>query len=308
MNTFTKFITITSTALLMAAPLYASETTEKLPETRKTSTQVSPIHLADVVVNDDVFYVIGKKLACLEALDNDNKIDSSPGNLAKLGYKLALLTKNWIINIAMTGMQVNTPLWKTLHGIKTQEDEAIFKIFSNGKLVYKPNENNNEGKIELLFSEFANPFNGVFDLSNCGDVSQYLRITTNPSIFFALEEDRNATLNILIAPHYLINKFLSTSAQPFAGIMPDWEKATAPVGIFWRMSTWADKNNYDYLTTKSIEWLSGHDLEQAWADTMCEYGTDQGPGRTASQEYARHIRKEIHWIHVDRLEAIMFVL
>ncbi len=72
MNTFTKFITITSTALLMAAPLYASDTHEELSETRKTYSQVE--YLSTVLI-DDVCSIIGEKLACLEALDNANKID-----------------------------------------------------------------------------------------------------------------------------------------------------------------------------------------------------------------------------------------
>ncbi len=274
MSTFTKFITITSTALLMAAPLYASDTTEKLSETRKTSSQVE---FLSTVLIDDVCFIIGEKLACLEALDKDNKIDSSSGNLAKLGDKLALLTEKWK-DIAQKGMISNTPLWKTLHGV-TPEDEAIFQIFSKAKLVYKPNVNNDEGKIELLFSKFVNLHNGVFDLSKCDEADKYLRFTTNPSIFFALEEANNAKLNIFMAPHYLINKFITTAAKPFDGIIHNWKKATVPIAFFLRMSSWTNAAYFYYLTTKSVEQLSNergailydatlHRGGSAWRDTQ----------------------------------------
>ncbi len=228
MSTFTKYITITSTALLMAAPLYASqqESPELLPEIKA---KIIP--------------------------------DSIPGN--KNPTALACVNKDW--NKVFTyENQVNRPtwkaLWKALHGIETPEDEKAFQIFLNGKLVYKPNENNDEGKIEWLFSKLEKLHNGVFDFSKLGEIYNYLRITTSISTFFEVEDVNNYKLNVIIVPHYLINKFISTTAKQFAGIMPSWDKDTAPVGIFWRMSCWKDILGFYYLTTESIAELSDKNM------------------------------------------------
>ncbi len=272
MNTFTKFITITSTALLMAAPLYASQGSspdsgfeqQQQPVNRalnvnnQDNTQLHPpiAHLTNFFP-DEVCLIIGKNLAFLEALDSANKIDSSTANLAKLGYKLALLTKNWK-NIAKTGMQVNTPLWKILHGIETPEDEAIFQIFSKAKLVYKPDQNSDKGKIELLFSEFANPFNDTFDLSKCGNANEYIRITTSPSAFLAVEDTYGNSFKtiVLIAPHFLINKYKYNSTTPkhFEQTLQNWNKAEVPFGIFYGSSASSDYSNVktEYSTSPQI--------------------------------------------------------
>ena len=230
MSTFTKYITITSTALLMAAPLYASQ--QESPELPlEIKVRIIPL--------------------------------SIPGN--KNPTALACVNKDW--NKVFTyENQVNRPtwkaLWKALHGIETPEDEKAFQIFLNGKLVYKPNENNDEGKIEWLFSKLGTPHNGVFDLSGLGEVDKYVRITTSISTFFEVEVRNNAKWNILIAPHYLINQFTSTTAKPFTVIMPDW-KDKAPVGIFCRMSHWMTEDGFEYLTTKSIKELCGT-LTELW--------------------------------------------
>ena len=164
-------------------------------------------------------------------------------------------------------MQVNTPLWKTLHGV-TPATEAIYQIFLNGKLVFKPEQNSEEGKIEQLFSNLAHPFNVVFDLSECDNDYQHLKITTSPRSFFEIEE-RDNQLNILIAPHFLIDKLISTTAKPFKCIMNYWYKDRAPFGIFLRMGDWEESSTFLYITTNSIACLTNNCLQKHIWNAMC---------------------------------------
>ena len=56
--------------------------------------------------------------------------------------------------------------------------ENIYERFLKGKLVYRPTEGSDVGKIELPIAALANPLEGTFDLSRCGDAAQYLSINT----------------------------------------------------------------------------------------------------------------------------------
>ncbi len=214
----------------------------------------------------DVRYLCIKQAAMYQILDEKSTVNIS---------NLALVCKEWA-KFIQDELAVGKDCWKALHGIKTPEDEAISQIFQKARLVYKPNKNNDEGKIEWLFSNLEKLHNGVFDFSKCGEIYKYLRITTSLSTFFAPEEGINARLNILIATKYLINKFRSTTAKPFAGIKDRrWHKDTAPVGIFWRMSDGGTEHGYAYLTTESIEWISGTSLHTA-REASLHVGTEAG--------------------------------
>ncbi len=254
MSTFTKYITITSTALLMAAPLYASQ--QESPELPlEIKVRIIPL--------------------------------SIPGN--KNPTALACVNKDWNQAFekeseAPSEGQAHRPTWKALHGIETLEDEKAFQIFLNGNLVFKPNKENDEGKIEFPFSKIPTTLhNGVFDLLGCGDAYKDIRITTSISTFFEVESYNNAKLNILLAPHYFINKFISTTAKPFERIMNTWDKNIASVGIFFKMSDW-ESDAYYYLTTQCVDILSGKNM----FDLLCEETALAGARRFRPHLHANH--------------------
>lgn len=56
--------------------------------------------------------------------------------------------------------------------------EEIYSRFINGKLIYQPNPNSDEGKIEMKIKDLSDPLNGTFNLSECGDAGEYLTIAT----------------------------------------------------------------------------------------------------------------------------------
>ena len=118
---------------------------------------------------------------------------------------------------------------------------------------YKPNKDNDVGKIELCICDLANPLEGTFDLSKCGDAENHLSISTG---YRKGKKPENANkVEIWFAPKFLIGSELKTTARHFRGIYNNWSD-NAPVGIFWTWGGWDELDWYDYLTTEDMDNLS----------------------------------------------------
>ena len=102
---------------------------------------------------------------------------------------------------------------------------------------------------------------GCIDLSNkiFGGASTYLLITTEPEQFFSINKN-GSKLVILIAPRFLIEEKIESSAEHFKPIIDSWKEEQAPIGIFWRMQSWDDLRDYDYQTSKNITAISKNNL------------------------------------------------
>ena len=129
--------------------------------------------------------------------------------------------------------------------------ERVYQRFLKGALVYRPTPGSDAGKIELPIGALANPLKGTFDLSRCGDTGNYLSIATgyrkgkNPQ-----NKDK---VEIWIAPRFMIEKELATTAGHFKEIMGKWNKERAPVGLFWTWGNWeSGEASMDYLTDNSF--------------------------------------------------------
>lgn len=184
-----------------------------------------------------------------------------------LDYKgpdnLALVNRECLSFIKRELKQVNGPVWKVLQGVIDEKDNTTYQTFLNGKLVYRPTPGSDEGKIELKISDFPNPFKGTFGLSQCGSTINFLTITTDPSTFFKIDKE-HPKLNILFAPYFLIKKHITSSAKPFEGIMTDWDKTAAPIGIFWRWGGDDNLTQFEYLVTSSSSVISTKNLFENW--------------------------------------------
>jgi len=138
--------------------------------------------------------------------------------------------------------------------------EDIYRRFLGGKLIYT--DPSSKAKKELLIRALSNPLEGTFDLSGCGDTGQYLSISTG---YRKAQKAENASkVEIWLAPWFLVNKNLSTTARHLQPIMGNWDAAAAPVGLFW---TWGGYDNldwFDYLVTNSMDLLGSEDLYEKY--------------------------------------------
>lgn len=142
--------------------------------------------------------------------------------------------------------------------------EEIYRRFVRGMLIYTDPES--KRKIELPIRALANPLEGEFNLSQCGDSGQYLSINTG---YRKGKKAANGNkVEIWLAPHGLIAKELATTARHFKPIMGDWNPGTAPVGLFWTWGGWDDMGWYDYLTNESMEQVSNGNLYKKYQKSV----------------------------------------
>lgn len=126
--------------------------------------------------------------------------------------------------------------------------EAVFNRFMKGVLVYKPNLENNEGRVNIPIASLADPLAGTFDLSGFGDIGNSISIHTG------YKKTRSATntnkVEIWICPKFLVERELDREASQFLPIIGQWE---SPIAYFW---TWGNHDvavdNYDYLLTSDV--------------------------------------------------------
>jgi len=126
-----------------------------------------------------------------------------------------------------------------------------YQIFLNGKLIYKPDPNSDEGMVVMPIADLANPLDGEFDLSKCGDAGKYLSINTG---YRKGRRPKNKEkVEIWFVPHFLIETNLAGSASHFERIMGSWDARTAPVGTFFTCGGWDNLEWYDYTTQLTLE-------------------------------------------------------
>lgn len=167
--------------------------------------------------------------------------------------------------------------------------EDIYDRFLNGKLIYKPDPSNDERKVELRIADLEDPLNGIFDLSCCGNMENYLSISTGYRKRKRLENASKA--EIWFAPRFLIEKELNGTASHFKPIMDNW-KQEASVGMFWTWGGWGDMDRYDYLTTENMDNLSKIDLYESWIKSverveLARVAREVRVGRTAAGDRGR---------------------
>lgn len=148
-----------------------------------------------------------------------------------------------------------------------------YKSFMKSKLVYRPNEGSDDGKIEFPFSSFVNPdtLEGTFDLSERGDVPRYLNIHTG---FKRKKIPENAHMSVGIRSElWIVANFAlgsaATASAKYREIIENWDAKTAPFALFYTWETDDYSQGCDYVTTKTPEQLSASNLHKNW-DEACQ--------------------------------------
>jgi len=141
--------------------------------------------------------------------------------------------------------------------------EEIYERFLKGVLIYRPQEGSDVGKIEMPIVNLANPLEGTFDLSSCGDTGRYLSIATG---YRKVQTPANANkVEIWFTPRFLVDKEMPQLAQNhhMRAISGNWDAARAPIGIFWTWGGWNASNQIaycDYLTAESMDAVASENL------------------------------------------------
>lgn len=185
--------------------------------------------------------------------------DNAPVTLNKTLGNLRLVCKEWQ-GIIEDEKRVDAPSWKAWYGVVGHED--IYKRLLNVKLIYRPQVGSDVGLIELPISTSQNPLECTFDLSKCGDAGKYLSISTGYRK--GMKWENSQKLEIWLAPRFMIEKKIQSSASHLQLIMDNWKEDTAPIGILWSWGGWNDLSCYYYLTSKNAGEISSKNLYENW--------------------------------------------
>lgn len=172
---------------------------------------------------------------------------------------------------------------KMKRSIKSIKHEYLYQRFLKGILVYRPNEESDDGQIDLPIAALDNPLEGTFDLSQCGDVAgKYLTISTGYRKEKKAENENK--IEIWLTPRFLVAKEINGSAQHYQDIFPNQWSAKAPIGILWSYGSSDEMEWYTYLTTNTMDELGNNNMYEKWLES-----------KTAADGYAGGLRELIPW-------------
>ncbi|RZI45263.1 hypothetical protein [Candidatus Finniella inopinata] len=147
-------------------------------------------------------------------------------------------------------------------GVLNVSEEAIYKKFLTGKLIYRPTPGNDDGMKVFSIADLSYPLGGTFDLSKFGDTWQHLNIATGYRT--GKSEKNRSKVEMWIAPRFLIDQTRCSSTDPFIGIMGNW---STDIGLFWTWGGWpVHYDTMDSLTNKTFDQLGHKNLFEHWLD------------------------------------------
>lgn len=142
-------------------------------------------------------------------------------------------------------------------------DKLLYQRFLNGRLIYRPNKNSDEGKIEFPIAELANPLAGEFDLSKTGWLADKLSIHTGYRKA-KISPNYDAKLQMWIAPRFLVKKNIKGSAKHLDQMFVEEWPDTADIGLIWTWGEWGDLTWYDFHTTQGFDNISDDNFYEKW--------------------------------------------
>ena len=202
-------------------------------------------------------------------VDRDNKLKFfrvKANDLQSLSCEKSSLTDGMLCDILLERPKL------TLHA--DNNPNIIYQRFLNGVLVYKPNQDSDEGMVRLPIRNLANPLKGTFDLSECGDIGKYISISTG---YREAENPENKDkIEMWLAPRFLVEAKLDGSARHLKEIFGDWVEGNA-MGIFWTRGSWEYMEWYDYLVTKDLNEISASNFYDLWLKAKNTIGKNGQP-------------------------------
>ena len=217
-------------------------------------------------------------IAGLPAMENKN---TNLGNCA-LEFTSKILTevvKDEYVNKDFTNFQESACLLKSvcsdwcqiidrdfLHKAMVLGCQQMCPEFLNGKLIYRPNKESDEGMVVFNISDLWNPLGGRFDLSKCGDTAQYLCISTGYRKEKKAENEKK--VEIWFTPWFLVEKEPNSTASHLYGIfLIPWSEDTS-VGVSWTWGNWENLEWCDYhLTSAGMDNLYIN-LSEKWQSSL----------------------------------------
>ena len=107
--------------------------------------------------------------------------------------------------------------------------EELYARFLRGVLIYKPNKENDVDRVDLPIASLLNPLESTFDLSRCGDASQYLSISTGYRRAVNAENAEAYKWGVFITPKFFVERNVGTTAPHYRDILGRWTSSIAVI-------------------------------------------------------------------------------
>ena len=188
----------------------------------------------------------------LKEIDNLDKLKPM-GNPLKL---IKFVCKDWK-NVVDEKFVFANEVIRSAYSLTDSEFE-VYQKFVKGILIYRPDGKTDNGRVDLPISSLLDPLEGTFDLSQCGDLGEFLSISTGYRKGKRLE---NAYKHeIWFTLRSLVKRDIERKSSHFKEIFPNKWQENKPVGIFWTCGGWDNLECYDYLTDQSMDDISNNNL------------------------------------------------
>jgi len=137
----------------------------------------------------------------------------------------------------------------------------------------------------LRIADLANPLEGTFNLSQCGDAGKYLSISTGYRKGKKPENENK--VEIWFVPRFLVEKEINGSTSHFKEIFPENWPVTSPVGIIWTSGDWDNMGWYDYFLNQDLEHIRNDNLYEKWHVAGARSGGRLGGMFSLAEELCR---------------------
>jgi hypothetical protein len=214
------------------------------------SVNLRAVLMNECTTHEDAWWWWGRGHACLESWKlsyiNENATDSELEQFRAAEQRVRAAERHRSeppTGEDAQGLMVTTvteqPLPQTIGGTLipriAEGYEDVYLRFLRGKLIYKPNKDNDEGRKEFRIAALANPLEGTFDISGCGGAAKELQISTG---FRTRVDPANANkVEVWIVPQFVLQK--DSRAEPFKDYLQACEKHRGkPFAILFTWGGW----------------------------------------------------------------------
>jgi hypothetical protein len=162
--------------------------------------------------------------------------------------------------------------------------EDVYRRFLKGKLVYTPDPTSDLGKIELPIAALDTPLEGTFDLSGCGESSEYLHISTG--FRTRVDSGNREKIEVWIVPQFVLQKDPRAKAlNDILQTLP--EHRNKAFAVMFNLGEWEN------LSWHEITGLNDRTYDTLYACYACakEWPTDRRQWIVYAREYREKLNK-----------------
>jgi hypothetical protein len=191
------------------------------------------------------------------------EIASRPRTVEHNPLKFMLDTQDSIAKVSFTLKQSYHLTRGEMMPIVAEGFEDVYRQFLKGKLVFKPN-NTNEEPLVLKISDLENPLFGTFDIAKSGVSAKFFQISTGFRTEF--NPSNNGKVEIWIVPQFVLKRN-SRAKIYYDFLLTCKEHTNKPFAVLFNWGGWQDLSWFEITGFSGNEFSSPMEAYKARAGT-----------------------------------------